>query len=54
MVINLSGASIAEAARLVLGDTLGVNYVVSDKLKGSITLQTTKPVPEKPCWNCSR
>jgi predicted permease len=47
VVINLSGASIAEAARLVLGDTLGVNYVVSDKLKGSITMQTTKPVPRE-------
>jgi general secretion pathway protein D len=47
VVINLSGASIAEAARLVLGDTLGVNFVVSEKLKGSITLQTATPIPRE-------
>jgi general secretion pathway protein D len=46
VTINLSGASIAEAAKLILGDTLGVTYIVSDKLKGSITLQTAKPIPK--------
>ena len=40
-------ASIAEAAKPVLGDTLGVNYVVSDKVKGSITIQTTKAIPRE-------
>ena len=45
--VNLSGASIAEAAKLVLGDTLRVTYVVSDKLKGSITLQTATPIPRE-------
>lgn len=47
VAINLSGASIAESAKLVLGDTLGVNYVVSERLKGSITLQTATPIPRE-------
>jgi general secretion pathway protein D len=44
VTINLVGASIAEVAKTVLGDILGVNYSVSDKLKGAITLRTTHPV----------
>jgi general secretion pathway protein D len=47
ITINLAEATIAEAAKSILGDTLGVNYVVSDKLKGSITLQTSKPIPRE-------
>lgn len=42
--LTLSGASIPAAARAVLGDTLRHNYTVSDKLQGSITLQTPQPV----------
>lgn len=44
--LNLQGASIAEAAKAVLGDVLQANYVVSDKVKGSITLKTSKPIPK--------
>ncbi|HEX2840998.1 type II secretion system secretin GspD [Hyphomicrobium sp.] len=44
--LDLVDASIAEAARAVLGDVLHVTYVVSDKLKGSITLKTANPVSQ--------
>jgi general secretion pathway protein D len=46
VTLNFAGASIAEAARSILGDILGVNYSVSDKLKGSITIQTVRPIPK--------
>src|SRR5579871_773382 len=38
--LNLVGASAAEVAKTVLGDVLGVNYMVSDKVKANITLHT--------------
>jgi general secretion pathway protein D len=44
LTINLSGASIAEVSKTVLGDILGVNFSVSEKLKGTITLRTAHPV----------
>ena len=44
LTINLVGASIAEVSKTVLGDILGLNYSVSDKLKGTITLRTAHPV----------
>ena len=44
VTINLVGASAAEAAKTILGDVLGVTYIVSDKVKATITLQTAKPV----------
>ena len=47
VTINLVDATIAEAAKSILGDVLGVNYAVSEKVKGSITLQTTKAVPKE-------
>jgi general secretion pathway protein D len=47
VTLNFVGASIAEAARSILGDILGVNYSVSDKLKGSITIQTVRPIPKE-------
>jgi len=42
--LNLVGASIASAAKSVLGDTLGVNYVVDPRVAGNVTLQTASPV----------
>lgn len=42
----LVNASIESAAKAVLGDALGLNYVVSDKVKGTVTVQTTGPVPK--------
>jgi general secretion pathway protein D len=47
ITLNLVEATAAEAARSVLGDVLGVNYSVSDKVTGSITIQTVKPVAKE-------
>ena len=44
ITLNLAEVSIPEAARVILGETLGLNYVVSDKLKGTITIQSVKPM----------
>jgi len=45
--LNIVEASIAEAAKSILGDVLGVTYTVSEKVKGSITIQTAKAVPRE-------
>jgi general secretion pathway protein D len=42
--LDLAGASIPDAAKAVLGDVLNVTYVVSDKVKGFVTLKTSRPV----------
>ena len=44
VTINLLNAPIAQAAKTILGDTLKVNYVVSDKVTGTVTVQTSSPV----------
>lgn len=44
--MNLVNASIKAAAEAVLGKTLNRSYVVSDNVKGRITIQTTGPVPK--------
>ncbi len=44
IVLNLSNASVADAAKIVLGETLGVTYTISEKVKASITLRTVRPV----------
>ena len=47
VTLNFAGASVAEAARSILGDILGLDYSVSDKIKGSITIQTVRPIPKE-------
>lgn len=42
--MSLVNASIESAAHAVLGEALGLNYVVSDKVEGTVTIQTTAPV----------
>lgn len=44
VTLNLLDAPVAQAAKTILGDILKVNYTVSDKVTGSVTLQTTSPV----------
>lgn len=44
VTINLVQASIPAAAKAVLGDVLGYNFTVSEKVTGTITLQTSQPV----------
>jgi len=47
VALSFSGATIAELSKVVLGETLKLNYAVSDSLKGSISIQTTTPVARK-------
>lgn len=42
--LNLVNASIAQAAKAVLGDVLGLNYAVDARVQGAITILTSTPV----------
>lgn len=44
VTLNLVEASIADAAKAVLGDVLKVNYIIDERVKGAVTLTTIKPV----------
>lgn len=44
--LNFEDADIGEVAKVILGDTLKVNYVISPKVTGKISLQTTRPLTE--------
>lgn len=44
VVLNLAGVPLQQAAKTVLGDLIGVNYVIDPRVDGVITLQTTHPV----------
>jgi general secretion pathway protein D len=47
VTLNIVDASIAEAAKSILGDVLGATYTVSPKVKGTVTIQTAKAVPRE-------
>lgn len=42
--INFDAADIGEVSKIILSDMLHENYILSPAVKGSITLQTTKPL----------
>ncbi len=42
--INVDRADISEVAKLVLGETLGLSYVVDPRVQGTITLSTSRPL----------
>ena len=44
VTLNLANTSIAESAKTILGDILGLNYSVNPNLAGKITIQTSTPV----------
>ena len=44
IVLNLSSVPLQQAAKTVLGNMVGVNYVVDPRVDGVITVQTTEPV----------
>ena len=44
--LNLLDAPVETAARTILGEFLGYNYVIQDGVSGTITLQTNAPVPK--------
>src|SRR5262249_6297626 len=44
VMINLLNAPIPQAAKTILGDILKTDYVISDKVSGTVTVQTSSPV----------
>ena len=42
--INIDGADLAQAAKLILGETLGLNYIVDPRVQGTITLASSRPL----------
>ncbi|MFL5259366.1 MAG: type II secretion system secretin GspD [Hyphomicrobiales bacterium] len=42
--INLDNASIADATKLILGDTLGETYVLDPRVQGTITISSARPL----------
>jgi general secretion pathway protein D len=49
--VNVDQASIAEAAKLILGETLGFNYILDSRLQGSITLVSNRPLTSRELLN---
>jgi general secretion pathway protein D len=47
VTLNLVDAPIADAAKAVLGDVLNVNYIIDSRVKGSVTVQTSKPIKQQ-------
>ena len=45
--LNFEGADIQSVAKTVLGDTLGINFVVDPRVQGNVTLASTGPIPRK-------
>lgn len=44
--LNLVQVGIPEAAKAVLGDSLGLNYTIDPSVSGDVTLQTTQPMDQ--------
>nr|WP_255609184.1 type II secretion system secretin GspD [Methylosinus sp. Sm6] len=44
VTLNLANLPIAEAAKVVLGDIVGADYVVDPRLEGKVTVHTSRPV----------
>ncbi len=42
--INLDGATVAEASKLILGETLGYNYTVDPNLSSTLTMVSNRPL----------
>jgi general secretion pathway protein D len=45
--LNFESADIQNVAKTVLGDTLGINFVVDPRVQGNVTLASTGPIPRK-------
>lgn len=44
--LNFEDADLAEVAKVILGDTLKANYVISPKVTGKVSLQTARPLAD--------
>ncbi|MBA3520036.1 MAG: type II secretion system secretin GspD [Rhizobiales bacterium] len=47
VTLNLVNVPINQAAKTVLGEVLGLNFVVDDRVQGAISVQTTKPISKE-------
>ena len=45
VTLNFVDADLREVVKAILGDTLGANYVMDPQVQGTVTLQTSQPVP---------
>jgi len=45
--LNFDNADLAEVAKVILGDTLKVNYVLNPKVAGAVNLQTARPLDDE-------
>jgi general secretion pathway protein D len=45
--LNFNDADLAEVAKTILSDSLGLNYVLSPEVKGKVTLQTTQAISKE-------
>jgi len=45
VTLNVVDADLREVVRMVLQDALGANYVIDPSVQGTITVQTSQPVP---------
>jgi general secretion pathway protein D len=45
VTLNFTDADIREVVRAVVGDILGLNYFVDAKVQGTVTVQTSRPLP---------
>ncbi|MBK8175518.1 MAG: type II secretion system secretin GspD [Rhodospirillales bacterium] len=45
VTLNFVDADLREVVKAILGDTLGANYVIDPQVQGTVTLQTSQPVP---------
>lgn len=45
--LNFENADLATVVKSVIGDGLGMNYVIDPRVQGTITLASTQPIPRK-------
>src|SRR5262245_21290495 len=45
LTINFANAEIREVVNAILGDALGLTYVIDPRIQGTITLRSVRPVP---------
>jgi general secretion pathway protein D len=45
--VNFDKADLREAASSILGTTLGLDYLIDERVSGTITLETSKPVTQR-------
>ncbi|HEV7367815.1 type II secretion system secretin GspD [Arenibaculum sp.] len=46
-VLNMVGVDIREAVQTILGDTLGLSYVIDPAVSGQVTLRSSQPLAEE-------